>query len=76
MKKFKKNKPEIIVIFLIVSALMLTMTYQNTQGQFFEQLKSEKGPLIDNLISLEAHGNGYMDQTIILFIPGATEGFD
>ena len=76
MKKFKKNKSEIIVIFLIVSTLMLTMTYQNTQGQFFEQLKSEKGPLIDNLISLEAHGNGYMDQTIILFIPGATEGFD
>ncbi|NOX47880.1 MAG: hypothetical protein GXO89_12970 [Chlorobi bacterium] len=54
----------IIVMFAKVTAQMGIEDYQSNSIQ------------IDNLLRLTVEGNTYSDQTLILFIAGATEGFD
>ena len=62
------------VTFYFISFILSFMIIQNVYGQSFKDNKSLKD--LDDLLNLTVVGNGYSDQTIILFIPGATEGFD
>jgi len=60
---------------------MFTMLFMVTTINIHGQGKQKSDYLtdfksIDNLLKLTAVGNGYSDQTIVLFIPGATAGFD
>ncbi|MBC8488465.1 MAG: hypothetical protein H8D45_20755 [Bacteroidetes bacterium] len=76
MKTLKKTNPMIFVTFWLMLTFMLAMSFQNVNGQLFNDIKSLKSPLTDDLLILTAVGNGYSDQTIIIFIPDATAGFD
>ncbi|MCD4683151.1 MAG: hypothetical protein K8R86_07700 [Bacteroidales bacterium] len=72
--KISKTKRTLESLILI---LLFTVTTLNIHGQllkkfdYFKDLKT-----IDNLLKLTAIGNGYSDQTIVVFIPDATPGFD
>ena len=57
--------------FILISLFSLNVSAQKTIGDY-----QSKSVNIDNLLRLSVVGNTYSDQTIIIFIDGATEGFD
>ncbi len=71
MKISKRTFASLILILLFSVATL------NIHGQLLEKIDYFKDlKTIDNLLKLTAVGNGYSDQTIIVFIPDATAGFD
>jgi len=67
MKRTKSNSVLILILLALVSAgEPILLQAQNPY---------ESGKFVD-LLKLTAVGNGYSDQTIVIFIPEATPGFD
>ncbi|RLD61463.1 MAG: hypothetical protein DRJ05_02530 [Bacteroidetes bacterium] len=56
------------------SFVLIFFLYSNSSAQV--GIDDYKSVNIDNLLRLTVDGNSYSDQTIIIFIAGATEGFD
>ncbi len=53
--------------------LLFVLSYEKSYSQ--ESITIDSGKFVD-LLKLTAAGNGYSDQTIVVFIPEATTGFD
>ncbi len=72
-----KNIQTIQLIIFCFTIVFFTITSSNLNGQSI-QLPEKSSDLIitQNLLKLTAVGNGYSDQTIVVFIPGSTPGFD
>ena len=61
----------------IIFTVILTFLFAtNASAQVSIGDYQSKSVQIDNLLRLTVNGNSYSDQTIIIFIDGATEGFD
>jgi len=71
MKTSKRSFTSCILLLLFTFAAFNIHGQSNEKVDFFKDSKT-----IDNLLKLTAVGNGYSDQTIVVFIPGATAGFD
>jgi hypothetical protein len=68
---FSQKKCHLIAIIAGISIFIFIT--QNSYAQENESLSSGK---FNNLLKLTATGNGYSDQTIVVFNPQATPGFD
>ncbi|RLD56939.1 MAG: hypothetical protein DRJ05_10515 [Bacteroidetes bacterium] len=76
MKKLPFNSIQNLYSPLIFSAILVFLLSVNVSAQLSIEDYQSNSIQIDNLLRLTVDGNGYSDQTIILFIDGATEGFD
>ena len=76
MKKNTLNLFQKFCSSLLFSAILVFLFSTNASAQLSIEDYQSKSIQIDNLLRLTVEGNTYSDQTIILFIAGATEGFD
>ena len=71
MKTLKMKLASIIIALFYIFSANIGYSQADKKIDFYSN-----SDLLDNLLKLTAVGNGYSDQTIVVFIPGATTGFD
>jgi hypothetical protein len=76
MKKFTLNLFQNLCSSVIFSVVLVIVFFTDISAQVSIEDYQSNSIQIDNLLRLSVDGNGYSDQTLILFIAGATEGFD
>jgi hypothetical protein len=65
----------LLKLFLPTAMLFISSLMTSAQ-EFSTKDEIKNDPKIDDFLKLTVVGNGYSDQTIVVFIPGATWGFD
>jgi hypothetical protein len=76
MKKFTSKAFRNPYSRIIFSTVLIFLFFTGVSAQKSIKDYQSKSIQIDNLLRLTVEGNSYSDQTLILFIAGATEGFD
>lgn len=80
LKKMKASTvvsiPKHVTLVLLISGLFFSFCSKTFSQSKFSKLLTDDLSSISNLLKLTASGNSYSDQSLIVFVPDATTGFD